>query len=67
MSKLKYIAKPDTWFDANSEIELVGDMRNEGFNMAIFRGYRNGEPDEKLYSWDEVEILLLPHSSENEK
>ena len=61
---IRYIAKPDTWFDAGTEaipvtefVEAYDDpqmtIRND---CAVFRGVRNGQSDEETCSLTEFEI-----------
>lgn len=64
----KYIAKPDTWFDAGTECELLADGRPQT-NLGIFKGIRTsqGSPelhpvgekyeDEEGCSFEEFEII----------
>lgn len=65
---IKYIAKPDTWFKAGTEAELLVDCRPK-LNVGIFCGMRvsNGSPelhpigdeylDEEACSFDEFEVI----------
>ena len=50
----KYIAKKDTWFDAGTEAELIGEVWNE---CALFSGIHNGEKDEELCQLEEFNII----------
>lgn len=63
--QIKYIAKPNTWFDEGTEAIPVSDFcvafddlemtkRND---FAIFLGYRFGQPDEEICTLDEFEII----------
>ena len=67
---MKYIAKPNTWFKAGTEVELLVDCRPDGWDLGIFKGIRicensgaeAGKPvgteylDEEDCSFDEFEI-----------
>ncbi len=66
---LRYIAKPDTWFKAGTEVFLIDDYRGEGLDAGLFRGLRvcesaesEGVPvgtervDEETCSFDEFDI-----------
>jgi len=61
---MKYIAKPNTWFDegteafpasgcweAYNELGLINIVR-----AAVFSGIKNGNPDEEICSEDEFDI-----------
>ena len=50
-----FIAKPDTWFDSGTEVELLVDCRPQG-NFGLFRGQRNGKLDEETCPFDEFEV-----------
>lgn len=64
----KYIAKPNTWFDAGTECELLVDCRPQ-MTIGIFRGIRTSEGlpeqhpigekyiDEEDCSFDEFEVM----------
>lgn len=70
---MKYIAKPNTWFKAGTEVELIDDYRSSDWNSGLFRGIRvtedsgseGGYPvgveriDEEMCSFDEFEISEL--------
>ena len=49
-SEHKYIALPNTWFDAGTEAELVCMV---GETAALFCGMRLGKPDEEISHMDE--------------
>ena len=53
-AQMKYIAKPETWFDVGTPSELIDDYR-PGINSGLFLGLRNGNPDEEVCSFDEFE------------
>lgn len=44
---MKYIAKPDTWFDEGSEVILIADYREPDkefvYNAGLFEGWRTCE------------------------
>ncbi len=55
-----YKAKPNTWFDENSEAELIEDYRADKLNplnCGLFCGYRNGKLDEEICLFEEFEIV----------
>lgn len=62
---MKYIAKKNTWFDEGTEavpisefIEAYDDINMTKRNdFALFRGTRNGNPDEETCPLDEFEII----------
>ena len=45
----KFIAKPDTWFDAGTECELLVDCRPE-LSIGIFKGIRTSQGVPELHS-----------------
>ncbi len=51
---MKYVAKPDTWFDTGMKVKLIDDYRPV-VNIGLFRGYHHGKLDEELCSFDEFE------------
>ena len=64
-SSIKYIAKPDTWFDEGSEATLLGELWNDyrdakltiKSQSGLFLGYKNGKLDEEVCCIDEfIEI-----------
>ena len=52
---VRYIANPDTWFDAGTECELVADGRPQ-MNIGIFRGLRTSEGSPELHPFGEQYI-----------
>lgn len=54
---VKYIAKPDEWFDAGTEAELIDDYRPR-MNSGLFRGIYEGKSDEEVCSFEEFEITF---------
>jgi hypothetical protein len=56
----KYKAKPDTWFDDGTIVELIDDYRSTTPaipNCGLFRGYKDGKLDEELCDFDEFEEI----------
>ena len=53
-AEIKYVAKPETWFDAGTVVELIDDYRPD-INCGLFRGYRNGKLDEEVCPFDEFD------------
>jgi len=69
---MRYIAKKDTWFKENTEVELIDDYRDfNNWNLGLFRGIRicenplsenkktKGEEyfDEEVCSFDEFGVI----------
>ncbi len=62
---MRFIAKPDTWFDEGSEVKLVDDYRNPSgvtrFNpldeSGLFEGFRLGRIDQEICLFEEFDIL----------
>lgn len=54
MTTKRYVANPDTWFDAGTEAVLVAWVTNDS---AVFVGTKNGHPDEELCSLDEFDLV----------
>jgi hypothetical protein len=56
---MKYIAKPNTWFDEGTEIELVDDYGKDKRcpmpGVGLFCGLKNGHLDEEVCTFDEFE------------
>jgi len=57
-----YKAKPDTWFDAGTTVELIDDYRDSKpgkpfGKCGLFRGYKDGKLDEEICPFDEFEIV----------
>ena len=62
---MKYIPKPDTWFDGSVEVDLVDDYRPD-INSGLFCGLHNGKLDEEVCSFDEfIEIDKRIHMKTN--
>jgi hypothetical protein len=57
--KIKYIAKPDTWYDEGTEAVPVTSIWNvnENDQAAVFLGTKDGNPDEEMCCLDEFEII----------
>jgi hypothetical protein len=56
---IKYISKGE-WFDTDTEAVLIDDYRpNNGPNSGLFRGYRNGQIDEEVCSFDEFVAMVI--------
>jgi len=62
----RYFAKPDTWFDAGTEAELLGEplyvcFDDDGKEMwaGLFSGTKDGKPDEEICTSDEFDIRPL--------
>jgi hypothetical protein len=64
----KYIAKPNTWFDEGTEVELLVNFRKcfrkgKDYNdlipteWGLFRGMCNGELDEETCDFLEFDII----------
>lgn len=61
MKKIKYIAKPDEWFDEGTEVKLIDDYRSSSamyfggasMNAGLFEGLRDGKVDQEVCSFDE--------------
>lgn len=53
---MKYIAKPDTWYDEGTEAQLIDDYRPQ-IDSGLFCGYKNGKLDEEICSFDEFEVV----------
>lgn len=51
---MKFIAKPNTWFDEGTEVELLFDIHE---NYGLFCGLRNGHLDEESCMYDEFEVI----------
>ncbi len=64
----KYITKSDRWFDVGTEAVPITEFWEEfkdwemtqSVMAAIFRGIRNGEPDEESCLADEFEVIDEP-------
>ena len=54
---MRYFAKPDTWFDAGTEVFLVADCDQGGWLMS---GMHEGKEDEELCDPDEFEVVKEP-------
>lgn len=57
-----YKAKPDTWFDEGTTVELIDDYRDGRTDTpfgtsGLFRGYKNGNLDEEICFFEEFEII----------
>ena len=59
-TKIKYIAKPDEWFDAGTEVKLIDDYRdndamfyNKSLNAGLFEGLKDGQIDQEVCCFDE--------------
>ena len=57
MTIKKYIAKPDTWFDAGTKAKLLTDFGPQWPDLGLFEGLRDGKPDEEDCRFDEFDIL----------
>lgn len=51
--QMRYIAKDGGWFDTGTEAILIDDY---GFGSGLFRGTKNGQPDEEVCAMDEFEV-----------
>jgi len=51
---VRYISLGE-WFDKGTEAELVDDYRPK-MGAGLFRGIRNGKPDEEVCTFDEFEV-----------
>lgn len=54
MPQKRYIAKPDGWFDAGTEVEIEFIMHEDGY---CGKGYVNGEIDEETGLLDEFFVI----------
>lgn len=61
---MRFIAKPDEWFDAGTEVRLIDDYRdsdemiyNRSLNAGLFEGFRNGLLDQEVCCFDEFDIV----------
>lgn len=61
---VRYIAKPDEWFDSGTEVKLIDDYRtsdamiyHKSLNAGLFEGLRNGVLDQEVCDFDEFEVL----------
>jgi hypothetical protein len=52
--KIKYIARPDTWFDAGTECTLDTDMSTGEVKMGLFYGTRTCVSPLSEGSWHKV-------------
>lgn len=54
---MRYIAKPNTWFDEGTVAYLVDDYRKYRnsflYDSGLFSGYHNGKEDEEICPFDE--------------
>lgn len=50
---MRYIARPGTWFDEGTEVELIDDYREDGLDAGLFRGEHLGKLDEEICSFNE--------------
>jgi len=65
MKKIKYIAKPDEWFDVGTEVQLIDDYRASSamyfggpeMNAGLFEGLKDGKIDQEVCSFDEFDII----------
>jgi len=57
MTVVKYIAKPNTWFDVGTEAIPVTDFVEALNPFAVFRGMKDGELDEETCPVDEFENI----------
>jgi hypothetical protein len=60
MTTIKYVSKGE-WVDAGTEAVLVDDYRKDAKvkpNSRLFLGYRNGQIDEEVCSFDEFTEVL---------
>ena len=54
-TKKKYRAKPNTWYDEGTIVELLVDIPEiEG---GLYRGIRHGDYDEEMCSYHEFEVI----------
>lgn len=63
MSKFKYFAKKDTWYDEGTEAFLLC-LYNEGTlndpkHGGLWKGTKNGKPDEEGCGFDEFKIVKV--------
>ena len=56
---MAYIAKPDTWFDVGTDAILIDDYRPQ-IDSGLFRGIKDGHPDEEVCGFDEFFYVELP-------
>ena len=58
---IKYVAKPDNWFDAGTEVKLIDDYSNPPGNVlegaGLFEGFRNGSMDQEICLFEEFEVV----------
>jgi len=55
---MRYIARPNTWYDAGTVVELIDDYRPQWkCEFSLFRGLRNGRKDEEICCFDEFDIV----------
>ena len=60
---MKYIAKPNTWFDEGTEVEIMEgpwdstDIDGNYIGFGLFVGFRNGSLDEESCGLDEFDIV----------
>ena len=52
---MRFIAKPDTWFDAGTQASLLCYVIDG--RTALFEGIRDGQPDEEVCGLDEFEVI----------
>lgn len=53
----RFIAKPNTWFDADTEAKLLADYAPQWPGCGLFEGLRNGQLDEEDCSFEEFDIV----------
>lgn len=54
---MRYIAKPDTWFDAGTDVTLIDDFSDHGWMIGLFGGLRHGRRDEEVCRFEEFEVI----------
>lgn len=65
MKRIKYVAKPDEWFDEGTEVKLIDDYRADSsmyfggpsMNAGLFEGLKDGKVDQEVCSFDEFDII----------
>lgn len=62
--RIKYVSRPDEWFDAGTEVKLIDDYRdndamfyNRGLNSGLFEGLKDGKLDQEVCCFDEFDIV----------
>ena len=53
---IKYIAKPNTWFETGTECMLIDGSEDKDGHFGLFIGIKDGRVDEETCPMDEFEI-----------